>query len=54
MNFLSQALSYIFTTANWGGRAGLLARIGEHLQYTIVAVAVSERPTRDCGGLCGG
>lgn len=41
MNFLQQALSYIFTGANWGGSAGLLARIGEHLQYTAVAVAVS-------------
>jgi osmoprotectant transport system permease protein len=41
MNFLSQALSYIFTAANWGGSAGLLARTGQHLQYTVVAVAVS-------------
>jgi osmoprotectant transport system permease protein len=41
MNFLSQALSYIFTAANWGGSAGLLARTGQHLEYTVVAVAVS-------------
>ncbi|HEY7050964.1 MAG TPA: ABC transporter permease [Mycobacterium sp.] len=41
MNFLQQALSYIFTAANWSGNAGLLARIEEHLQYTFVAVAVS-------------
>jgi osmoprotectant transport system permease protein len=41
VNFLQQALSYIFTAANWGGDAGLLARIEEHLQYTVVAVAVS-------------
>ncbi|MBV8350396.1 MAG: ABC transporter permease [Mycolicibacterium sp.] len=41
MNFLQQALSYIFTAANWYGRAGLAARIGEHLQYTVVAVAVA-------------
>lgn len=39
MNFLSEALSYIFTAANWGGRAGLAARIGEHVQYTVIAVA---------------
>ena len=38
MNFLQQALSYIFTAANWGGPAGLAARIAEHLQYTVVAV----------------
>jgi osmoprotectant transport system permease protein len=41
MNFLNQALAYIFTGANWGGRAGLAVRIGEHLQYTAVAVVFS-------------
>ncbi len=41
MNFLQQALSFIFTAANWGGPAGLAARIGEHLQYTAVAVLFS-------------
>jgi osmoprotectant transport system permease protein len=41
MNFLQQALSYIFTAAHWGGKAGLAARIGEHLQYTVVAVAAA-------------
>jgi osmoprotectant transport system permease protein len=41
MNFLEQALSYIFTAANWGGKAGLAVRIGEHLQYTVVSVAVA-------------
>jgi len=41
MNFLNQALSYIFTADNWAGNAGLGARILEHLQYTAVAVAVS-------------
>ena len=41
MNFLHQALSYIFTAGNWTGRAGLAVRIGEHLQYTAVAVAVA-------------
>ncbi|MBV9512654.1 MAG: ABC transporter permease [Mycobacteriaceae bacterium] len=41
MNFLQQALSYIFTAAHWGGKAGLVVRIGEHLQYTVLAVAVS-------------
>ena len=37
MNFLHQALSFIFTAANWGGPAGLAARIGDHLQYTVIA-----------------
>lgn len=41
MNFLDQALAYIFTAANWGGKAGLAARIVEHLQYTAVAVVFS-------------
>ena len=41
MNFLHQALAYIFTAANWGGNAGLAARIVEHLQYTVVAVAIA-------------
>ena len=30
MNFLNQALTYIFTASNWGGKAGLGARILEH------------------------
>ncbi|HME74738.1 MAG TPA: ABC transporter permease [Mycobacterium sp.] len=41
MNFLEQALSYLFTTANWTGPVGLAARTLEHLQYTAVAVAFS-------------
>ena len=41
MNFLQQALSFIFTAANWGGPAGLTARILEHLQYTVIAVIFS-------------
>jgi osmoprotectant transport system permease protein len=41
MNFLQQALSYIFTAANWGGPAGLGARIVEHIEYTVVAVVFS-------------
>jgi osmoprotectant transport system permease protein len=41
MNFLQQALSFIFTAANWGGPAGLTVRILEHLQYTAVALFFS-------------
>ncbi|MCV7067314.1 ABC transporter permease subunit [Mycolicibacterium farcinogenes] len=41
MNFLQQALDFIFTAANWGGPAGLTARIVEHLQYTVAAVVAS-------------
>lgn len=41
MNFLQQALNFIFTAANWSGPAGLTARIVEHLQYTAIAVVFS-------------
>ncbi|MBV8862451.1 MAG: ABC transporter permease [Mycobacterium sp.] len=41
MNFLTQAVSYIFTAENWLGPVGLAARIVEHLEYTAAAVAVS-------------
>jgi osmoprotectant transport system permease protein len=41
MNFLQQALAFIFTAANWSGPAGLTARIVEHLQYTVSAVVFS-------------
>ena len=41
MNFLQEALAYIFTSANWTGPAGLGIRIAEHLQYTAIAVVFS-------------
>ena len=41
MSFVGQALSYLFTAANWAGPVGLAARTVEHLEYTAVAVAVS-------------
>ncbi|OBG83315.1 ABC transporter permease [Mycobacterium sp. E802] len=41
MNFLQQALDFIFTAANWAGPAGLGARLLEHLEYTVVAVVAS-------------
>ena len=41
MNFLHQALAYIFTADHWGGCSGIGARILEHLQYTAVAVVIS-------------
>jgi osmoprotectant transport system permease protein len=41
MNFLQQALSYLFTANNWTGPVGLAARTLEHLQYTAMAVAAS-------------
>ena len=53
MNFLQQALSYIFTAANWGGPAGLAARIAEHLQYTAVAVLFSALVAIPIGMLIG-
>ncbi|MGH9207493.1 MAG: ABC transporter permease, partial [Acidimicrobiales bacterium] len=41
MNFLAQALAYLFTADNWVGPVGLAARTMEHLEYTVLAVAVS-------------
>lgn len=41
MNFVHQALVFLFTASHWGGRAGLAARTMEHLQYTVVAVGVA-------------
>jgi len=41
MNFLSEALSFIFTAANWAGPAGMTARTVEHLQYTLIALLFS-------------
>ena len=41
IDFVQQALSFIFTAANWGGSAGIGVRIFEHLQYTVVAVIFS-------------
>ena len=41
MNFLQEALSFIFTAENWAGPSGLGARILEHLQYTVIAVFFS-------------
>ncbi|WP_255485953.1 ABC transporter permease subunit [Mycobacteroides sp. LB1] len=38
MNFLSEALGYMFTASNWTGNSGLGVRIGEHLQYTAIAL----------------
>ena len=53
MNFLQQALSYIFTAANWGGAAGLTARILEHLQYTGLALFFSALVAIPVGMLIG-
>ncbi|BBY06152.1 ABC transporter permease [Mycobacterium noviomagense] len=41
MNYLTQALSYLFTADNWLGPVGLAARTLEHLEYTAAAVVVS-------------
>lgn len=41
MGFLQEALSYLFTAANWSGPAGLLARTVEHLEYTVLALFFS-------------
>lgn len=41
MNFVQQAISYLLTANNWTGPVGLAARMGEHLEYTAIAVCAS-------------
>ena len=41
MNFVRQAFHYLLTADNWTGPVGLAARIGEHLEYTAIAVGAS-------------
>lgn len=41
MQYLRDAFAYLFTPANWHGPTGLAARVGEHLGYTALAVAVT-------------
>jgi osmoprotectant transport system permease protein len=53
IDFVQQALAYIFTAANWAGPAGLTARILEHLEYTVVAVAFSALVAVPIGMLIG-
>jgi osmoprotectant transport system permease protein len=53
IDFVQQAMSFIFTAANWAGPAGLAARIGEHLQYTVVAVIFSALVAIPIGMLIG-
>jgi osmoprotectant transport system permease protein len=53
VNFLQQALTFILTAENWGGPAGLTARILEHLQYTVIAVVFSALVAVPLGMLIG-
>lgn len=41
MNYLVEALNWIFDPANQGGSSGLWARSWEHLWYTLLAVAIA-------------
>ncbi|MFI6868645.1 ABC transporter permease [Nocardia sp. NPDC050406] len=41
MNLFSQAWDYLTTAANWSGETGIAARLGEHLFYSVLAVALS-------------
>lgn len=41
MNFVAGALAFIFTPGNWGGDAGLGARLMDHIGYTLLAVAIA-------------
>lgn len=41
MNYFAEAIAWIFDPANAGGGNGVWARSGEHLWYTLLAVALS-------------
>ena len=41
MNFVERAIAYVLTADNWTGPVGIAARILEHLEYTVLAVAAS-------------
>lgn len=41
MNYLSDALSFIFSTTNWSGDQGIAARLFAHLGYTALAVGIA-------------
>ena len=41
MNYISKALSYIADPANWRGSGGIADRLGEHLWYSFLAIALA-------------
>jgi osmoprotectant transport system permease protein len=41
MNILSDTWGWLTTSANWWGPAGILQRIWEHLQYSLLAVGLA-------------
>ena len=41
MQFLTDAFSFLLTPEHWSGTAGLGARIGQHVGYTTLAVALA-------------
>lgn len=41
MNYLSEALTYIADAANWAGATGIGARLGQHIYYSGIVVAIA-------------
>ena len=41
MNSFADAFAFIFDPGNWGGSGGIADRIGEHLWYSVLSVAVA-------------
>ncbi|MHA2789865.1 ABC transporter permease [Corynebacterium sp. S7] len=53
MNFLIEALSFIFTAENWAGPTGIGTRMLDHLEYTAIAVIISAAIALPLGLLIG-
>ena len=53
MNYWRAAVAWIFDPAHWGGLSGIGQRLGEHLVYTVVAVALASLVAIPAGWLVG-
>jgi osmoprotectant transport system permease protein len=38
---VNEAFHWLFTSGSWSGSAGILARLAEHIEYTVLAMAIA-------------
>lgn len=50
---MTGALTWLTTAANWSGPGGVWARLAEHLQYTLIALAIAMAIALPLGALIG-
>ncbi|MFK4729198.1 ABC transporter permease [Agromyces mediolanus] len=53
MNLFADAIGWILDPANWGGPAGIAARLGQHLAVSAVVLAIAAVIALPVGGLIG-